>query len=241
MSENVFCCAYSRDLDLQEASFSGRLCAYMLNLPNIITLTRIALVIVFTIALTVDGISPVHNTTPMDSVPFSGWFVPLNAGLCVALWAFVVGAISDFLDGYLARKYNLVTNFGKLIDPLADKILVCAAFVYLSYVGMCPFWVTIIIVFREFLVTGLRQLAVEQGKVMAADRSGKWKTAVQLTYCIACLTHLSYAGNLPEPLHSLSIGEGGFWLRELTMWASVALTLWSGLNYCIQSRSFLKG
>ena len=213
----------------------------MLNLPNIITLIRIALVIVFTLALMLDPIAPAHTAAPMNNIPYVGWFSPIGVGICVALWAFVVGAISDFLDGYLARKYNLVTNFGKLIDPLADKILGCAAFVYLSYVGMCPFWVTIIILFREFLVTGLRQLAVEQGKVMAADKSGKWKTAVQLTYCIACLVHLCYACNLPQPLKFLSIGVGGYWLREITMWLSVILTLWSGLNYCIQSRSFLKG
>lgn len=213
----------------------------MLNLPNSITLSRIFLVIVFTIALAVDGITPVNSDTPMDSVEYSGWFVAHSAGLCIALWAFIVGAISDFFDGHLARKYNLVTNFGKLIDPLADKILVSAAFIYLTYVGMCPFWVTILIIFREFLITGLRQLAVEQGKVMAADRTGKWKTAVQLTYCISCLVHLCYAGNLPEPLHSLSVGDGGYWLRTSTMWLSVALTLWSGANYCIQSRNFIKG
>lgn len=213
----------------------------MLNLPNIITLSRIALVIVFTLALTIDGVAPVQHAAPMDNQPYQGMFVTENIGLCIALWAFVVGAISDFLDGYLARKYNLITNFGKLIDPLADKILVCAAFVYLSYVGICPFWVTIVILFREFLVTGLRQLAVEQGKVMAADRSGKWKTATQLTYCIACLVHLCYAANLPQPLRFLSVGDGGYWLREITMWLSVILTLWSGLNYCLQSRSFLKG
>lgn len=214
---------------------------YMLNLPNIITLIRIFLVIVFTIALTVDGVQPVTGACPMDNAVVTSWFSPFTIGLSIALWAFIVGAISDFLDGYIARKYNLVTNFGKLMDPLADKILVCAAFVYLSYVGICPFWVTILIVFREFLVTGLRQLAVEQGKVMAADRSGKWKTAIQLTYCIACLVHLCYAANLPEPLRSLSVGDGGYWLRTITMWLSVVLTLWSGLHYCIQSKSFLKG
>lgn len=241
MSEFAFTDANVQDLDLQHTVNSDKLGSHMLNLPNTITLARIALVIVFTVALTIDGVAPMLSRAPMDNVPYSGWFVPLNAGLCIALWSFVLGAISDFLDGYLARKYNLVTNFGKLIDPLADKILVCAAFVYLTFVGMCPFWVTIVIVFREFLVTGLRQLAVEQGKVMAADRSGKWKTAVQLTYCISCLVHLCYAGNLPEPLHSLSIGAGGFWLREITMWLSVILTLWSGIHYCIQSRSFLKG
>lgn len=218
----------------------------MQNLPNIITLSRIALVIVFTLALTVNGVDVSEAPAgagrfPNDHVAFSGYFVPMTVGVCIALWAFVVGAISDFLDGYLARKYNLITNFGKLIDPLADKILVCAAFVYLSHVGICPFWVTIIIVFREFLVTGLRQLAVEQGKVIAADRYGKWKTAVQLTYCIACLVHLCYACNLPQPLRFLSVGEGGFWLREITMWLSVVLTLWSGVNYCLKSRSFLQG
>lgn len=213
----------------------------MLNLPNSITLSRIFLVIVFTIALAVDGVTPIANQAPMNGVEYSGWFVAQKVGLCIALWAFIVGAISDFFDGHLARKYNLVTNFGKLIDPLADKILVSAAFIYLTYVGMCPFWVTILIIFREFLITGLRQLAVEQGKVMAADRTGKWKTAVQLTYCISCLVHLCYAGNLPEPLRSLSIGDGGMWLRTSTMWLSVALTLWSGINYCMQSRNFIKG
>ena len=213
----------------------------MFNLPNIITLVRIALVVVFAVALAIDGTTPfVNNTCPMDGIEFQGWFVPLQQGTCIALWAFVVGAISDFLDGYLARKYNLITNFGKLIDPLADKILVSAAFIYLTYVGMCPFWVTILIIFREFLVTGLRQLAVEKGFVMAADKSGKWKTGMQLGYCIACMVHLAYAGNLPEPLHSLSIGILGEWLRGIFLWSSVILTLWSGVHYCISSRSFLR-
>ncbi|MBQ7023784.1 MAG: CDP-diacylglycerol--glycerol-3-phosphate 3-phosphatidyltransferase [Akkermansia sp.] len=214
----------------------------MLNLPNIITLVRIALVIVFTIALTADGAAPfINGVSPMENMPYEGWFVHIRPGTCIALWAFVAGAISDFLDGYLARKYNLITNFGKLIDPLADKILVSAAFIYLTYVGMCPFWVTILIIFREFLVTGLRQLAVEKGVVMAADKSGKWKTGMQLGYCIACLVHLAYAGNLPEPLHSLSVGLGGEWIRGIFLWSSVILTLWSGIHYCISSRSFLRG
>jgi CDP-diacylglycerol--glycerol-3-phosphate 3-phosphatidyltransferase len=128
----------------------------------------------------------------------------------------------------------------KLIDPLADKILVSAAFIYLTAVGVCPLWVSILIIFREFLVTGLRQLAVERGFVMAADKSGKWKTGMQLGYCIACMVHLAYAGNLPEPLHSLSIGILGEWLRGIFLWSSVLLTLWSGIHYCISSRSFLR-
>ena len=164
----------------------------MLNLPNILTLCRIALVILFTAVLAVDGVPRAE----INSVT-GGWFSPISTTACIALWAFVVAAITDFLDGYLARKYNLITDFGKLMDPLADKILVCAAFIYLTYAGMCPFWVTIIIIFREFLVTGLRQIAVSKGCVIAADWCGKWKTGAQLGFCIACLVPLAPAENGP--------------------------------------------
>ena len=208
----------------------------MLNLPNTLTLSRIILVIVYTVALALDG-----SVSPLINEVSGHWFQPISMTACVALWAFVVAAITDFFDGYLARKYNLVTNFGKLIDPLADKILVSAAFIYLTAVGICPFWVSILIIFREFLVTGLRQLAVAKGVVMAADKCGKWKTTAQLAYCIACMTQLAYGGNLFEPLRSLSIGETGMWFREITLWLSVILTLWSGLNYCIQSRHLIRG
>lgn len=211
----------------------------MLNLPNTITLARILLVLIFTIVLAVGGEAPSHGSDFIDSLPFQGYFVPISTAGCIALWAFVVGAISDFFDGFLARKYNLVTNFGKLIDPLADKILVCAAFVYLTYVGMCPFWVTILILFREFMVTGLRQVAATQNYVIAADWCGKWKTGIQLAYCIACLVHLAYGPNLFEPLHSLSVGIVAEYFRDILMWLSVILTFWSGANYCIQGRHVL--
>ena len=112
---------------------------------------------------------------------------------------------------------------------------------YLTAAGICPFWAAILIIFREFLVTGLRQLAVAQGVVIAADKLGKWKTAAQLAYCIACMTQLAYGGNLIEPLRSLSIGETGMWFREITLWLSVILTLWSGANYCYHSRHLLHG
>lgn len=206
----------------------------MRNIPNILTVSRLILVILFTVVLAVDG-----APSPLRSVVSGGWFEPVSLAACVALWAFVVGAATDFLDGYLARKYHVVSDFGKLMDPLADKILVSAAFIYLTWVNMCPFWVTILIIFREFLVTGLRQLAVTKGVVMAADRWGKWKTAVQLVFCLACLANLAYGGNLPEPLCSLSIGTAGEWLRSITLWLSVLLTLFSGGNYCLQARKFL--
>lgn len=209
----------------------------MLNLPNCITLVRLIMVAVFTLALALGE----PTVAPPDTQWDGFWvFQPVNIAACIALWAFVVGAVSDFLDGYLARRFNLITNLGKLLDPLADKILVCAAFVYLSSVGMCPFWVTIVILFREFFVTGLRQLAALKGQAMAADLTGKWKTGLQLGFCIACLFHLAYAGHAPQPLRYFSIGESGEWCRAFFLWGSLILTLWSGLHYFIQGRSLLK-
>lgn len=211
----------------------------MLNLPNSITLVRLLMVGVFTLALAIGDI-PTDLLRTLDRQPALGWFHPVSIPACIALWAFVIGAVSDFFDGYLARKYKLVTNLGKLLDPLADKILVCAAFVYLTSVGMCPFWVTVVIIFREFLVTGLRQLAALKGEAMAADRSGKWKTGLQLGFCIACLFHLAYAGNAPAPLSYLSIGSSGEYCRAFFLWGSLILTLWSGAHYCLQAGRLLK-
>lgn len=208
-----------------------------MNLPNRITVTRLAIVLLFTVVLAVGN---VPNTAAVEAAEPGAWFSPLSVSACVALWAFVIGAISDFLDGHLARKYGLVTNLGKLLDPLADKILVCAAFVYLSSVGMCPFWVTILVLFREFLVTGLRQLAALRGEALAADRSGKWKTGLQLGFCIACLFHLAYGGNAPQPLRWLSVGIGGEWCRAFFLWGSVLLTVGSGLHYAFRGRHLLR-
>lgn len=207
----------------------------MKHLPNIITMSRIALVILFTALLAADGLP---DYALMNSVS-GGWFSPISTASCIALWAFILAAVTDFLDGYLARKYQVVSDFGKLMDPLADKILVCAAYVYLTWVGLCPFWATIIIVFREFLVTGIRQIALTRNYVMAADWCGKWKTGFQLAFCIAALVPFAYGGNLPEPLCSLSIGIGGAVLRGILLWASIILTLWSGANYCVQARRFI--
>lgn len=211
----------------------------MLNLPNCITLLRLVMALVFSLALALGGM-PQEAIASIEAQPQGFWFQAISVASAVALWAFVVGAVSDFFDGYLARKYNLITNLGKLIDPLADKILVCAAFVYLSSIGMCPFWVTVIIIFREFLVTGLRQLAALKGEAMAADLSGKWKTGLQLGFCIACLFHLAYGGNAPQPLRYLSIGEGGEYCRAFFLWGSLILTLWSGLHYCAQAPKLLR-
>jgi CDP-diacylglycerol--glycerol-3-phosphate 3-phosphatidyltransferase len=190
------------------------------NLPNAITLSRLVLTAVF-----------VAGTALNNAV-----------GDWVALISFVVAAISDFVDGWLARKLGLVTPLGKLLDPLADKILVGAAFVYLSAEGLCPVWVTVVILAREFLVTGLRQIAMEAGQVMAADGLGKGKTTLQLTFCITCLAWFAFkpldAGNpVVALLQDLSHPAG--WLQPASMWLALGLTLLSGWNYLWSCRNLL--
>ena len=193
-----------------------------MNLPNAITLSRLVLTAVFV----------------------AGTAFGSNAGHWIALVSFVIAAISDFVDGWLARKLGLVTAMGKLLDPLADKILVCSAFVYLSAEGLCPVWVTVVILAREFLVTGLRQISMEAGHVMAADRLGKWKTTLQLTFCITCLVWFTVEGfDSGNPvvalLQNLSRPDG--WLAPISMWLALGLTLLSGWNYTWSCRHLLSG
>lgn len=197
----------------------------LVNLPNTITLSRLFLTAGFIAFIASE----------------STW------GHLTALILFIIAAASDFLDGYLARKLNLVTPLGKLLDPLADKILVCSAFVLMSAKGICPVWITTLIIGREFLVTGLRQIAIEAGKLLAADNLGKWKTGFQLTYLIAGLVWLTL-GTMEELNPLLSFfqnltrprGEGA-WLVPISLLLAVALTLISGWNYLWSSRYLLKG
>ena len=195
-----------------------------MNLPNTITLSRLILTAAFVI--------------------FVAW--ESTWGHITALILFIIAAASDFVDGWLARKMNLVTPLGKLLDPLADKILVCAAFVFLTAKGVCPVWITALIIGREFLVTGLRQIAIEAGQVLAADRLGKWKTAFQLTYLIAGMIRLTLdtmesVGSF-SPLHTLTTPWGeGAWLLPISLGLAVGLTVISGWNYVWSSRYLLRG
>jgi CDP-diacylglycerol---glycerol-3-phosphate 3-phosphatidyltransferase len=195
------------------------------NLPNAITFSRLVMTAAFVLAVSQRSL----------------------AGYGTGLVLFVVAAVSDFLDGYLARKMGLVTPLGKLMDPLVDKILVCTAFVFFTEQKLCPVWVTALIIGREFLVTGLRQIAVEAGKVLAADSLGKWKTTLQLSYLITGLLWLTvehsermspsleWLGHLARPY-----ADGG-WLQPALLWGAVALTVVSGWNYVWNSRYLLRG
>lgn len=185
----------------------------MVNLPNSITLARLVLTVLYVTAASIPGAT-------------AAW---------VTLMAFVVAATTDWLDGYLARKMNLVTALGKLLDPLVDKILVCAAFVHLSMEHLCPMAVTIFIIAREFLVTGLRQIAVERGVVMAADRWGKLKTMFQMIFVIAALLVLC----LPEPAAPTILRQSLSWILAPSLWIAVFLTALSGWNYLRASLPFL--
>ncbi|MFM2196787.1 MAG: CDP-diacylglycerol--glycerol-3-phosphate 3-phosphatidyltransferase [Verrucomicrobiota bacterium] len=191
------------------------------NLPNAITVSRLFLTAGFILFVSQQGT----------------W------GHFIALILFIIAAISDFVDGWLARKMNLVTPLGKLLDPLADKILVCSAFVYLSAAELCPVWVTTLIIGREFLVTGLRQIAIEAGQVLAADRLGKWKTGFQLTYLIAGMIMLTLdtMESVEAPLSYLHSLTKGPWLLPTSLVLAVGLTVVSGWNYVWSSRYLLKG
>src|SRR5699024_6378740 len=142
-----------------------------MNLPNKITISRILLIPIFIIVLT---------------IPFAWgeWYMNEEAYPITHLIAaiiFIIASATDWLDGYYARKYNLITNMGKFLDPLADKLLVSAAFILLVELDLVAAWIVILIVSREFAVTGLRLVAAGEGIVLAASSMGKLKTASQLS------------------------------------------------------------
>lgn len=133
---------------------------------------------------------------------------------------FVLAAISDFMDGYIARTQGQVTTFGKFLDPLADKLLICTALIELTALGFIPSWIVIIIIIREFLITGLRAVALDYGIVLAADTFGKWKTTFQISALIPLLLHYPYFG---IPVHEIGI---------ILLYIALFFTVLSGVNYC---------
>ena len=147
-------------------------------------------------------------------------------GNYIAVAIFIVASITDFLDGKIARKYNLVTNFGKFMDPLADKLLVCSALICLIQLELIPAWVVIIIIAREFIISGFRLVASDNGVVIAASYWGKFKTAFQMLTVIVLIL------NIPNKVFTI--------LGTVLIYVSLALTVISLIDYIAKNKDVLK-
>ena len=191
-----------------------------MNLPNKLTLSRFALTVGFLVVM------------------FSG--MPYRETFALAL--FVAAGISDFLDGQIARRRNLITNFGILMDPLADKIMVCSAFIAFVELKWFYAWMAVIVVARELAITGLRLLAASKNVVLAAERYGKHKTISQIVAVIAIfIDHImreNQWGSVGQAIFGWHIGEHSWswWVAEIFKWLSVALTFISGFVYLWKNR-----
>ncbi|MCI7244575.1 MAG: CDP-diacylglycerol--glycerol-3-phosphate 3-phosphatidyltransferase [Lachnobacterium sp.] len=177
-----------------------------MNLPNKLTLFRVILIPFFVFFL----LAPY----------FEGY------GNYIAVAIFIVASITDFLDGKIARKYNLVTNFGKFMDPLADKLLVCSALICLIQLESIPAWVVIIIIAREFIISGFRLIASDNGVVIAASYWGKIKTAFQMLTVIVLIL------NIPNKVFII--------LGTVLIYVSLALTVISLIDYIAKNKDVLK-
>ena len=145
-------------------------------------------------------------------------------GNYIAVAIFIVASLTDMLDGKIARKYNLVTNFGKFMDPLADKLLVCSAMICLIELDRLAAWIVIVIIAREFIISGFRLIAAENGIVIAANYWGKFKTVSQMIMIILLLIDLGGVFDI---------------LEQIFIWLSLALTVISLITYIWQNRSVL--
>jgi len=192
-----------------------------MNLPNKLTLGRLVLCGVFVAIM---------------SIPF-----PLHYTL--ALVVFVAASITDYYDGKIARERGLITNFGKLMDPLADKVLLAAALVLLVGHDLIPAWAVVLVLAREFLVTGLRLIASSQGSVLAADSLGKQKTIIQIVTVIYFLLFLAASERIfyfLRPAYSVPALSPKI-LGTILIASTVALTLISGVGYLTKNRKLLTG
>jgi len=188
-----------------------------MNIANKITVIRVIFIPIFLIFFLV----PWHFGT----LTIGRSVIPVQDFIAAIL--FIVASCTDWLDGYYARKLDLVTNFGKFLDPLADKLLVMSAFIPMVGFGTIPSWMVIVILAREFAVLGLRLVAVEYGEVIAASPIAKWKTAAQMVALILLLFY-----NVP-------FGKDGFPLAMIILWIAVILTIISGWDYFYKNRGIL--
>ena len=172
-----------------------------MNLPNRLTILRIFL------------------------IPFFVFFMLSDFSKWIALIFFVVASLTDMLDGKIARKYNLVTDFGKFMDPLADKLLVCSALICLVELKRIPAWIVIAIISREFIISGFRLIAAEKQIVIAANFWGKIKTVCQMFMVILMIANI----------RELML------ITQIMMWLSLILTVVSLMTYMVQNKSVLHG
>ena len=199
-----------------------------MNLPNKLTILRVIMVPFFVAFLL---LTPSHTDFK--------W---------IAFALFVVASLTDLLDGHIARKYHMITNFGKFMDPLADKLLVCTALicltsmnrlnvivalVCLTALGFIPAWMTVVIISREFIISGFRLIAAEQGRVIAASWWGKWKTSVTMVTLAILLLLVNDKG--------FGAAYDGFMtVTTILLWISVILTVVSLVDYLIKNKDVMK-
>lgn len=188
-----------------------------MNLANKITITRIFLVPIIMFFLLIQVKFP--------EIHIKDFSITYNQ--IIAALIFIIAASTDSLDGYIARKNKLVTNLGKLLDPLADKLLVTAVLVSLVEMDKLYAWIAVVIISREFAVTGLRQIALLEGKVIAASGWGKLKTAAQITAIIALLIN-----NFPFAFIN-------FPFDLIASWVAAIITVYSGIDYFIKNKHVL--
>lgn len=188
-----------------------------MNLPNKLTIFRVILIIPFVSLL-------------LGSSQQWGWFMAVFGGILeyvdyIAAVVFIIASLTDFLDGKIARKYDLVTNFGKFMDPLADKLLVCSALICLVEMGRLPAWMVIIIISREFIISGFRLVASNNGVVIAASYWGKFKTTFQMFAVILLIVRIE-AGPFPV-------------ITTLCVWIALVLTIISLADYIMKNHKIL--
>ena len=182
-----------------------------MNLPNKITLFRVFLIPVFLIFMFV------------EAIPYGKWF---------ALGVFIIASLSDMVDGKIARKYDLVTDFGKFMDPLADKLLVSSALIALIEPNRIAAWIVIVIIAREFIISGFRLIAADNGIVIAAGWWGKVKTAV--TMVMICIVIANLGEDLPAYATGIHIFE------QILIYLSLALTVISLIDYLVKNKNVIK-
>lgn len=200
-----------------------------MNIPNVLTLSRLGLAGVMMALLT----------------------VPVSYAKSAALLVFAVAGITDYLDGYLARKRNLISAFGRLMDPLTDKVMVCAAFVSFveisvvhneRTVALVPAWIVVIIIAREFLVTGLRLLAANRGNIISAGKWGKHKTVWQIVAIVVLLLGVAVRDDLLRGAGTKLLTDYNFCFYYIARGVSLAvalITVSSGVMYFIQHRELI--